>query len=84
MRMRRIRGGPPLLDGLGADGPVVHEPRDSHGTHPPALRLKRGVDARAPVGAPRLRMDHPDLGDQPSILHRPATLGPSRPGIVAQ
>ena len=42
------------------------------------------MDPGAAVGPSRLRMDAPNLGDQPSILCRAGTLGPGTPGRGAR
>jgi hypothetical protein len=82
--MRRIRGGPPLLDRLGADRTRPHETGDTVLTDPLALGLECRVNPGAAVGSPRLCADHPNLGKQLSILCRASTLGPRHPGIVAR
>jgi hypothetical protein len=82
--MRRIRGGPPLLDRLGADRTRTHETGDTVVTDPLALGLECRVNPGAAVGSPRLRVDRADHGHQPPIRRRPATLPASGPGIVAR
>jgi hypothetical protein len=82
IRMRRICGGPPRLDRLGADRIRPHETGDTVLTDPLAMGLECRVNPGTAVGAPRLCMDHPNLDKQLSILCRASTLRPRHPGIV--
>jgi hypothetical protein len=80
--MRRIRGGPPLRDRLRADRIRAHEPSHTVLTDPLALGLKSRVDPGTAVDPSRRGVDAPNLGNQPSILCRAATLGLGHPSIV--
>lgn len=49
MRRGRVRGAPPLLDGLGANGFRAHEPGHPVFAHPLALSLEGRMDSRTAI-----------------------------------
>jgi hypothetical protein len=81
---RRIGGGPPLLDRLGADRAQRHETGAAVLTEPLALGREGRVTPGAPVRVPRLRVDRADHRHQPPMCRRPATLRASGPDLGAR
>ena len=81
--MIRLGGGAPLLDGLGPDPLLPHQPGHAvlADVVPP---LDQGIsDAGTAIGLAGLSVDHPDLRDERTVDCPARALRPHPPGIVA-